>query len=120
MRRSFATTLALAAAFTFAAPVSAQQSDSRDSSGWEERADRDRATIMDFLARPDVGDAAADLRIDMQDLGERVLEMGAHDAALVAERVRDAEQQAAADTITITTTTLIIGLLVLIVLILVL
>lgn len=119
MRGSCAATVALVAALGLAAPASAQRAD-QEQAGWQGRTETDRGVIMDFLIRPEVSDAAAGVGIDLQEVGRGVMRMDAADAAVVADRVRDVEQQMAADTITITTTTLIIGLLVLIVLILVL
>lgn len=119
MRVSIAAVVALAASIGLAAPCAAQQEMQADRAGWQESADQDRSTIMDFLARPDVGAAAEQTGVDLQDVGRRVLEMNAGDASRVAGQVREVEQQLAAQNITITTTALIIALLVLIVLILV-
>jgi len=120
MRRSFAATLALAAAFVAAGPASAQQGGFDGSTGGADQGEANRTAIMRFLERDEVGGAAASIGVDVQALGRRVQGMSDADAARVADQVRDVEQQMAADTITITTTALIIGLLVLIVLILVL
>lgn len=116
MRRSFAATLAVAAAFVFAPPALAQQAmfDEVD------RGDEDRATVMRFLERAEADGTASGIGVDAQELGRRAQRMSDADAARVADRIRDAEQAMAANSITITTTALIIGLLVLIVLILVL
>ena len=113
MRRSFAATLALAAAFVVASPASGQQAE------WT-AGDEDRSTVMEFLEREDVGRAAEHLGYDMQDVGRAVLELSDENAARVAGEVRTAEQALAAETITFTVTTLIIILLVVILLILVL
>lgn len=110
MRKFFAATLAVAAAFV-AAPAAAQHVD---------QADEDRGTIMRFLERDEVGGAATSIGVDVQTVGRRVQTMSDAEAARVAEQVRDVEQQMAAQNITITTTALIVGLLILIVLILVL
>ena len=119
MRRSFAA-LALAATLGVAGPASAQQGGFDGSGGGVERGEADRETIMRFLERDEVGGVAEDMGIDVQDVGRGVLGLSDAQAARVADQVRDAEQQMAADTITITTTALIIGLLVLILLILIL
>jgi len=120
MRRSFAATLALAAAFVFTLPASAQQAEVQGSMGGVDQGDADRETIMRFLERDEVGAAAGSIGIDVQDLGRRAQRMSDADAARLANDLRDAEHAMAADTITITTTALIIGLLILIVLILIL
>ena len=113
MRRSFATTLALTATFLFAVPAAAQQE------AWT-KGDEDRATILRFLEREEVGGVAEGYGVDAQDLGRGVLRLDDAQAARVADQVRDAEEQMAADSITITTTTLIIILLVIILLVLIL
>ena len=111
MRRSFTATLGFVALLALAAPASAQQA------AWTQ-GDEDRSTIMEFLEREDVADAAAQVGVDLQDAGRRVVEMNDADASRVASDVRALEQTVAADTFTFTTTTLIIILLVVIVLIL--
>lgn len=116
MRRSFAATLALAAAFLVASPASAQQA----SLGSIDQGEEDRSTIMRFLERSEVGGAAATIGVDVDEVGRKVLTMSDADASRVASQVRDVEEEMAAQNITITTTALIIGLLVLIVLILIL
>lgn len=120
MRRSFAATLGLAAAFAFAPPASAQQGEFGGPMRGVDQGEEDRSTIMRFLERDEVGGAAGSIGVDVQEMGRRVQGMNDADAARVADQVRDVEQQMAAQNITITTTTLIIGLLILIVLILVL
>ena len=110
MRRSFTATLAIAALLGFAAPASAQAE-------WTQ-GDEDRSTIMEFLERDDVGGAAAEMNVDLQDVGRGVLDMSDDVASRVASDVRALEQSYAADTITFTTTTLIIILLLVILLIL--
>jgi hypothetical protein len=119
MRRSYAATLALAAAFVSATPVAGQQVDDGQQAAWS-AGDEDRSTIMRFLERDEVGSAAERMGYDVQDVGRAVLQMSDDDAARVATDVRSAEQALAADTITMTTTTLIIILLVVILLILIL
>ena len=113
MRRSFTTALALVAALAGAGPVAAQQQE------WT-AGDEDRSTIMEFFEQEEVGSAAESMGYDVQELGERVLDLSDESAALVAGEVRNAEQAMAAQTITFTVTTLIIILLVVILLILVL
>ncbi|HUF14106.1 MAG TPA: PA2779 family protein [Longimicrobiales bacterium] len=120
MRRSFAATLAIAAAFVFAPPASAQQAGFGGSAEGVDQGEDDRSTIMRFLERDEVGGAAAGIGVDIQAVGRDVQNMDDASAARVAQEVRDVEQQMAAQNITITTTALIIGLLILIVLILVL
>ena len=120
MRKSFAATLALAAAFVFAPPASAQEARFDGSTGGVDQGEEDRSTIMRFLERDEVGGAAGSIGVDVQALGRKVQGMDDASAARVASEVRDVEQQMAAEAITITTTALIIGLLVLIVLLLVL
>ena len=110
MRKSLNTTLALAAVVAAAAPAGAQQQES-----WT-RADEDRTTILRFLERDDVSAAAEDIGVSVQDAGRGVLQLDAAEASQVAEQVRAAESQVAANTITITTTVLIIALLILIIL----
>lgn len=119
MRRSFAATLALAAAFVFAPPASAQQAEYGDAMGGVDQVEEDRGTVMRFLERPEVGGAAESMGVDVQDVGRAVLDMNGEDVSLVADRVREIEESAAADTITITTTALVIGLLILIIILLV-
>jgi hypothetical protein len=118
MRRSFATTLALAASLVFALPAAAQQADHVDGSGWD-AGDEDRSTVLRFLERDEVGGIVGSMGYDAQDLGRAVLELNDADAARVAGEIRAAEQGRAADTVTFTTTTLIIILLVVILLVLV-
>lgn len=114
MRKSFAATLALAAAFVFAQPASAQQG----SLGTIDQGEEDRSTIMRFLERDEVGGAASTIGVDVDAVGRKVLTLSDADASRVASQVRDVEEEMAASNITITTTALIIGLLILIVLIL--
>lgn len=116
MRRSFAATLALAAAFVFTTPAMAQQASFSES----DQGDEDRTTIMRFLERAEMSGTATSIGVDAQELGRRTQGMSDADAARVAQQVRDAEQAMAADSITITTTAIIIGLLILIALILIL
>ena len=113
MRRSLAGTLGIVATLALAVPASAQQE------AWTE-GDENRSTILRFLEREDVGGLAENMGIDVQDAGRGVLRLNDADAARVADQVRDAEDQLAADTITMTTTTLIIILLVIILLVLIL
>ena len=120
MSRSFAASVALAATFAFAAPLSAQQAELGSSMGGMDRGEEDRSTIMRFLESDEVGGAAASIGVDVQSVGRSVQGMSDANAARVAEEVRDVEAAMAAQNITITTTALIVGLLVLIVLILVL
>ena len=120
MRRSFAATLALAAAFVVAPPASAQQAQFGGSTGDVDKGDEDRSTIMRFLERDEVGGAASGIGVDVQALGRKVQSLDDANAARVANEVRDVEEQMAAQNITITTTALIIGLLVLILLVLIL
>lgn len=111
MRRSFTATLSIVALLGLAAPVSAQQAE------WTQ-GDEDRSTIMEFLERDDVGNAASQIGVDVQDVGRGVLDMSDDDASRVASDVRAFEQAYAASTITFTTTTLLIILLVVIIIIL--
>ena len=113
MKKTFASTFALSAALLFAVPAAAQQE------AWT-RGDEDRATILRFIEREEVSGVADSYGVDPQDMGRGVLRLNDADAARVADQVRDAEEQMAADTITMTTTTLIIILLVIILLVLIL
>ena len=97
--------IVVAAAVAAATPASAQEA-------WTQ-ADEDRSTIIRFLERDDVGGAATEMGIEVQDVGRGVLQLDDAEAAQVADQVRAAEQSAASN-ITITTTTLIIILLVII------
>lgn len=113
MKKTFAPALALSAALLFAAPAAAQQE------AWT-KGDEDRATIMRFIEREEVSGVVEGYGVDPQEAGRGVLRLNDADAARVADQVRDAEEQMAADTITMTTTTLIIILLVIILLALIL
>lgn len=83
-------------------------------------ADQDRKTVLDFLSRADVQRAASQRGIDTERLAAGVQTLGADEAASLAERVRDAEEElAGGDTLVISTTTVIIALLVIILIIVV-
>lgn len=83
------------------------------SQGSEARSDR--AAVADFLERDDVERAAAEGGIDLDRLKDGVATLGADEAAGLADRVEDVEDQlAGGDTFVITSTTIIIALLVII------
>jgi len=80
-------------------------------------AQRDRASITDFLRRPEVAAVARDHGIDPEGLQDRVASLGAGDAHDLATHVRETEThmaQVGGDTFVITSTTIIIALLVII------
>ena len=118
MKRSFAATLALAAALVCALPASGQQADQGETAAWT-AADEDRSVILRFLERDDVGAAARSMGYDAEDIGHAVLGLEDADATRLAADVRSAEEAMAAQTISFTVTTLIIILLVIILLVLV-
>ena len=112
MKIANAAVIALSATLAFALPAGAQQE-------WT-RADEDRATILRFLEREDVGEVAEGMGADMQDVGRGVLRLNDAEAARVADQVRDTEQAMTAEVISMQTTTLILILLVVVLLILIL
>lgn len=117
--------LALAATFAVAPGLQAQEvqddpvrQELHTLAAEGDQAQADRAAVADFLDRSDVQRVAAERGIDLERLEAGVRTMSAGQAASLAERVQDAEQDlAGGDTFVISTTTIIIALLIIIIII---
>lgn len=103
-----------------AGPAAAQdaragvQSELREMAAAPSDADAHRAVVRDFIGNDRVRTVAADLGIDLAGLDERVATLSDGDAADLAKRIRDANEDplAGGDTLVITSTTIIIVLLI--------
>ncbi len=121
----FTAMLALAATFAVAPGLQAQEvqqdpvrQEVHSLAAQGDDAQADRAVIADFLRRADVERVAAERGIDLEQLQAGVQTMTAGQAAAVADRVQDSQQDlAGGDTWVISTTTIIIALLIIIIII---
>lgn len=103
-----------------AGPATAQeagadlQSELREMAAAPSAADAHRAVVRDFIADDRVRSVAADLGVDLAGMEGRVATLDDADAADLAKRIRDANEDplAGGDTLVITSTTIIIVLLI--------
>lgn len=121
--KRFTVALALIATFGLVTGAQAQEADTdlraelqtmaaEDGSG-----EADRAVVSDFLERDDVQQVAAGNGISMERLESAVETLDGAQAATLAERVRQVQDQlAGGDTVVISVTTIIIVLLILVLL----